>query len=162
MEAGLHQKSAPCERMHRGGMGKTLGEAREEATVKDLPGSFKYSARQRGCPDNAAGHGRSPQQQELIAKAKERKRAKYAERRAIMKRPCRQGVDRDEIYKECKDEETGKYHDKKMERQMEKRGKARKEGYLTIQIRAEGQSEQDTNPRMEVVLRIEKKEFTMT
>ena len=54
-----------------GGLGKTLAEARREATIKDLPGSFGHSARQRGCTDNSAGHGRSPKQQELIEKARE-------------------------------------------------------------------------------------------
>ena len=76
----------------------------------------------------------------------------------VMKRPCRGGMDRDEMY----GNEAGSYRDKRMARQKEKRDKLRREGYLTIQMRAKGQDEKEMDPKMEVVLKKEKKDLTMT
>ena len=46
--------------------------------------------------------------------------------------------------------------------QRRRRKKHLREGKLTIQIREDGQREDETNPEMEIIMEREKKEFTMT
>ena len=67
-----------------------------------------------------------------------------------MKRPCRRGVDRDRAFFGKDWGGRAAYEEK------------RREGYLTIQRKREGQGEEEQGPEVEIVMKREKKEMTMT